>query len=99
MTFPPNNPEPGKVGFRVEAWPHDPGANGEEYVSGHMPAAEASRWLRDIADRIDGWADPECPWAGDEGHLPAPPPLTDEQRAERDRAEKAKYLAKVARGD
>jgi hypothetical protein len=79
LHWPPDNPEVGKVGFRVEAWPHDPGANGQEYVSGHMPAAEAARWLREIADRIDGWADPDCPWAGQDGHAPAPPPRDQEQ--------------------
>jgi hypothetical protein len=95
MSYPPNNPEVGKVAFRVEAWPHDPGANGEEYVSGHMPAAEAAKWLRDIADRCEGWADPECPWAGDDGHAPAQ--QRDEEQDRRDEAAKrAAFLAEEA---
>lgn len=77
----PNNPDVGKVAFRIDAWPHDPGANGQEYVSGHMPAAEVAQWLREIADRCGQyWGDPECPWAGDDG----PHSLTDQTTDEGD---------------
>jgi hypothetical protein len=94
LEWPPDNPDPGKVGYRIEAWPHDPGANGEDYHSGHLPAAEVARALRNIADRCERyWADPECPWAGEPGHTPAPPPLTDEERAARDAAQRAKAAA------
>lgn len=90
MSFPPNNPDVGKVSFRVEAWPHDPGANGEDYHSGHLPAAEVARILRDLADRCDSWGDPDCPWDGQPGHAPAKPPVDDEQQR---RAEAAKRAA------
>jgi hypothetical protein len=96
-TWPPNNPDPGHVGLRVQVWPHDPGANGEDYHSGHLPAAEAARVLRDIAARCDSWADPECPWAGQDGHAPTRPPLTDDERAARDAAERAAWDAAYAK--
>jgi len=63
MTFPPDNPTRGEISFRIEAWPHDPGANGEHYSAGCLPAAEVVRELRHLADRIEqDWAHPECPW-------------------------------------
>lgn len=92
LGWPPNNPDPGKVGFRVEAWPHDPGANGEDYHSGHLPAAEAARVLRDIADRCESWTDPDCPWDGQPGHAPARPAPSAEQQ-EKARAAKLAALA------
>jgi hypothetical protein len=48
-----DNPAPGFVRFSIEAWPHEPGLNGEEYVSGNMRAEEAASWLREIADRCE----------------------------------------------
>lgn len=65
--WPPNNPDIGSVSFRLEVWPHDPGANGEDYHSGHMPAGEVARILRYVADRCESWADPECPWPEEQG--------------------------------
>lgn len=93
----PDNPDVGWVAFRIDAWPHDPGANGQEYASGHMPAPEAARWLRDIADRCERyWSDPECPWAGDEGHASMTP--RDEERERREEAAKlAAYRAEEGR--
>jgi hypothetical protein len=66
------NPPIGQVELRVEATPHDLGANGHHYSWGVYPAAAAARELRGLADRIEGdWANPECPWPDQHG------PLTD----------------------
>jgi hypothetical protein len=94
LGWPPNNPDPGNVGFRVEAWPHDPGANGEDYHSGHMPAAEVARVLRDIADRCEKyWSDPECPWDGQPGHAPTTPPIDEEEQRRAEAAKRAAWEA------
>lgn len=66
-----SNPDRGEVAFRIEAWPHDSGANGEHYSAGVLPAADVAQELRELAGRIvDDWAVPYCPW-------PSEHPLTD----------------------
>lgn len=47
------DPQPGHVRYKIEAWPHNPGVNGETYESGHLPAAEAANNIRRIADHIE----------------------------------------------
>jgi len=65
-----SNPPVGEVWFHVEAWPHDREANGEEYMTACLPAADVARDLRRLADRIESdWATPECPWPSE--HLAA----------------------------
>jgi hypothetical protein len=57
------NPAPGEVAYRIEVWPHDSGANGEEWSVGTQSAADLARELRRLADRVErDWADPECPF-------------------------------------
>lgn len=61
--MPKDNPDIGMVSFRLEAWPHDPGANGEEYESGCLPAVDVVAILRRLANRVEfEWVNPECPW-------------------------------------
>lgn len=63
---PSTNPPIGHVEVRVEATPHDLGANGHHYSWGVYPAAAAADELRDLADRIEReWTDPACPWPGE----------------------------------
>lgn len=51
--FPDEDPPPGEVSYRVEAWPHNQGANGRHYSAGTVPARDVSAELRSLADRID----------------------------------------------
>ena len=52
--------EPGWVAFEVEAVPFWPGANGEDWHKGTLPAADAARVLRDIADRCENYWNAEA---------------------------------------
>ena len=55
------NPLKGFVRFRIELYPHDPGANGEEYTSGELSAYEVVLELRRIANRVElDWINQEC---------------------------------------
>jgi len=62
------NPPWGHVDIEVEVTPHDMGANGHDWFKGTMPAADAARQLRTLADRIEAdWSAPQCPWPSEHG--------------------------------
>lgn len=86
---------PGDVCFSVEVVPFHPGANGEEYHSGRLPANEAARALREVADRCDR------EWGAGQVELPyvEGPPLGDDALRKRLAAEKVKHEAHTYQSD